>query len=63
MDSGFKFVLYDFSVDKSDAISSGLLQSSSLFVWYLLHFVLNYMVRVYLHITLNLQTFLNQPKQ
>lgn len=27
------------------------------------HFVLNYMVRVYRHITLNLQTFLNQPKQ
>lgn len=27
------------------------------------HFVLNYMVRVFRHITLNLQTFLNQPKQ
>lgn len=40
MDSGFKFVLYDFSVDKSDAISSGLLQNSSLFVGYLLSFCL-----------------------
>lgn len=40
MDSGFKFVLYDFSVDKSDAISSGLLQRSCLFVWYLLSFCL-----------------------